>query len=242
MKQYRIFMTAMILLMSVWGLSAEIESDADSMDVEEVCASQNQSETVSVKTPQQCYEEQRAEVVQRQYFDHGRNQSMMDAVYAGNVIFDVYRGNGDAVRLSALADEMGNSMLADRLRLGERYYGFMGGFAACTATTGVLLVLGIAFTVFRNGFDFAKYEYCQTEEVNEYMASAIAMFSVSAVTLIGSIVLGVFLYKAYCYKFSILQAQSFVRQYNKFLKKKLGWIPDVSYRNGQAGLSFRVAL
>ena len=109
-------------------------------------------------------------------------------------------------------------------------------------TTGVLWILGIAFTVFRNGFDFEKYEYGQTEELNQYMTSAIVMFGVSGVTLIGSIVLGVFLYKAYRYKFSIVQAQSLVQQYNKFLRKKIGFVPDVSYRDNQVGLTFRIAL
>ena len=206
---------------------------------EEVSAADEMS---SEKTLAQLYEEQHIEVVQRQYIDHGRNQSMMEAVYSDNVLYDVYRGSGEQVKLSDIAYEMNNSMLGDRLKLGECYYGFMGGFAASTATTGVLWILGIAFTVFRNGFDFEKYEYGQTEEINQYVTSAIIMFGISGVTLIGSIVLGVFLYKAYRYKFSIVQAQSLVQQYNKFLRKKIGFVPDVSYRDNQVGLTFRIAL
>ena len=235
----RFLIAALFFVTSSFFLHAEGESDVINSDADEVSAS---AETSSEKTPAQLYNEQHAEVVQRQYIDHGRSQAMMEAVYSDNVLFDVYRGSGEIVKLSEIADEMGNSMLAERLRLGECYYGFMGGFAACTATTGVLLVLGIAFTVFRNGFDFAKYEYGQTEEINQYMTSAIIMFGISGVTLIGSIVLGVFLYKAYRYKFSILQAQSLVQQYNKFLRKKIGFVPDVSYRDNQVGLTFRIAL
>ncbi|MBR3731303.1 MAG: hypothetical protein IKN25_01525 [Spirochaetales bacterium] len=235
----RFLIAALFFVTSSFFLHAEGESDVINSDADEVSAADSIS---SEKTPAQLYKEQHAEVVQRQYIDHGRNQAMMEAVYSDNVLFDVYRGSGEIVKLSEIADEMGNSMLAERLRLGECYYGFMGGFAACTATTGVRLVLGLAFTVFRNGFDFAKYEYGATESLNEYMTSAIVMFGVSAVTLIGSIVLGVFLYKAYRYKFSILQAQSLIQQYNKFLQKKLGVTPDVTYYDKQVGLSFRIAL
>ena len=229
MKNIKILFTIIFILSAFYLYAEDVSTDENNINAAEM-------------SPAKLYEDQHLEVVQRQYIDHGRSQAMMEAVYSDNVLYDVYRGNGERVKLSDIAYEMNNSMLGDRLRLGECYYGFMGGFAACTATTGVLLVLGIAFTVFRNGFDFEKYEYGQTEEINQYMTSAIVMFSVSAVTLIGSIVLGVFLYKAYRYKFSILQAQSLVQQYNKLLRKKIGFTPDVSYRDNQVGLTFRIAL
>ncbi len=190
------------------------------------------------------YNDNKAEVFQRQYLDHGKDKGVMQALYEDNVIFDIYRGNGEKVKLSKLIAEMGNTHLAKNLKFGECYYGLMGGLISCSVTTGILLILGVAFTVFRNGMEFTKYKYCENEPLNEYMISAICMLSVGSVTLIGSIILGIFLYKSSQYKLNVMQAQSLIKQYNKFLQKKLGIVMDMdmSFNNNHLDFSIRLPL
>lgn len=188
------------------------------------------------------YNDNKAEVFQRQFLDHGKDKGVMQAIYEDNVIFDIYRGNGDKVKLSKLIAEMGNPYLAKNLKFGECYYGLMGGLISCAATTGILLILGIAFTVFRNGLEFKMYEYCEKEPLNEYMISAICMFSVGSVTLVGSIILSVFLYKSSLYKLNVMQSQSLVKQYNKFLQKKLGIVMDLDMSFNKNHVDFSVRL
>ena len=190
------------------------------------------------------YNDNKAEVFQRQFLDHGKDKGVMQAIYEDNVVYDIYRGNGDKVKLSKLIGEMGNSRLAENLKFGECYYGFMGGLISCAATTGVLAILGIAFTVFRNGMEFKKYEYCQQEPLNEYMISAICMFSVGSVTLIGTIIFSIFFYKSSLYKLNVMQSQSLVKQYNKFLQKKLGIVMDLdkSFYKNHVDFSVRLPL
>ena len=93
----RFLIAALFFVTSSFFLHAEGESDVINSDADEVSAADSIS---SEKTPAQLYKEQHAEVVQRQYIDHGRNQAMMEAVYSDNVLFDVYRGSGEIVKLS----------------------------------------------------------------------------------------------------------------------------------------------
>ncbi len=186
------------------------------------------------------YNEQKAIVYHRNSLDD--EKSIIDnQLYGDRVRFDIYIGNNKKVKLSTLLFEMDNPLLAQNLKWGEIYYPMMGGLIASIATSVVLDVLGITFTLFQE--DIYSGKTINLVE-NPNLIVGISFLGTSVTTIAGIIIFGVLMYKGSAYNFNVIQAKSLVDQYNKFLRNKLkiDALPDVSFNKETVTLSFLVRI
>ena len=186
------------------------------------------------------YNENKATVHQREYLNRNNSEITVSG-YNDRIVYDIYRGNGIKVKLSTLAFEMNNPYLAKNLIWGEAYNGFMAGLISFSVASALLDVLGIAFTLFQETIYSGK-SFNITETPG--LIAGISLLSTSVLTIAGMVMFAVFLYKSSGYHFNIIQANSIVNQYNKFLKEKLS-LPlnfDVSVNRDNLQLVFGVKL
>ena len=218
-KRQIIFLISLFLVMSFSSLSAQDATDDKLMT----------------------YEEQKAVLHEGTFRFNPVNANKME----NDIPYQVFFGNGDKTKLSLLAEKMESPVVARNLKWGEAFPYFAAGLTASILTMLSLDIAGaICISVYWLQFSSNNtYGYTADAAVNY---AGITLFALSGLGLAGIIVFAVLFAKSARYRLNYLQAQSIVKQYNTFLKRKLG-IPldmDINYNvpDKKIGLLFSYQL
>lgn len=185
-------------------------------------------ENVELTTKIQEYKTQEATIYHEEYIERYKKQDISKQ-YKQTVRYDIVLGNGEEVKLSYIAEQMGNFQLANNLKWGEKYNYFMAGMVTSIVTSFISDIIGISFIMGYVG-SYSNLNYDTHDPVDydplfkndSVLASSIVMFSIGGLAKAGIGVLAYFLYKASSYRFNMIQALSLVNSYNSQLKSKLG--------------------
>jgi hypothetical protein len=157
-----------------------------------------------------------------------------------NTRYFAVRGNGAEVRLSELALEMNNPVLAEQLSWSARYNNLMAGVIISSVITAALDVIGASMLL--SSYIMTNNGDSPQIVINNLTTSGIVLLSISSISIAGIISFGIFAARAFRSYYTFSQAQLFVNQYNKFLRKKLG-IPvslDIGYEIPRSEVSMSV--
>lgn len=151
--------------------------------------------------------------------------------------YDITLSNGNPVELYQLAGAMGLKDLAWKLKFAKYYDRFVAadvGFISATVLSGV----SGAFLLFAYIGKFSGKSILEDKKTSDdqvflndnILAISCSLFGVAAIGIAGIISFTYLLIQTKSYRFKFIQAQSLVKQYNEFVRKKMNNVSfDINY-------------